>query len=334
MTIDHQGRRADDVLQAWQRFWFEPVSPHIYALLRILFGLAGCATLVGLSNLSSFWDLDGFVPEGVGAVGLKAFLLAHGLGQLAGRVLYFASVTSFVSMTLGYRSNTAVVVSLLTSLVHLSWNYLPLSGANAVVQVVLFCLVWADCGSVWSVDTWLARRRHRETIRDERALGSTIAPLRLIRFQIALVYLTSALWKMSNPSWRDGSAVHYVLNSNLYHRFPELLTPNLEWLATVATHATLVWEGTFPFMLLFAPTRRLALCAGVLIHLGMFSLMEVGPFHFVMLSGYVAFLDPSTVPRMVRQLRSRITGSASTNAAASTSPAASDREHNLVPQRQ
>jgi hypothetical protein len=328
------GRRVAGFLDAWQRFWFKPVPAHVYALLRILFGLAGCATLVGLSNLSAFWDPNGFVPDGDGTLGVKAFLLAHNLGQLGGRVLYFASAASFVSMTVGYRSNAAVVSSLLTSLVHLSWNYLPLSGANAVVQVVLFCLVWADCGSVWSVDAWLARRRGRQTIRDERAVGSTIAPLRLIRFQIALVYLTSAFWKIYSPLWRDGSAVHYVLNSNVYHRFPEFLAPNLEWLATVATYSTLFWEGTFPFMLLFAPTRRLALCAGVLIHLGMFSLMEVGPFHFVMLSGYVAFLDPSTVPGMASQLRRWITGSASTNAAASTSPAATDREHNLVPQRQ
>ena len=147
------------------------------------------------------------------------------------RSCHFGCLASFVAMAVGFASGTAVALALAASLVQLSWNYLPLSGAHHAFQAVLFCLVWADCGAVWSVDAWLARRRdgHVGTVRPPRY---PIAPLRLIRVQVALIYLSSGLWKLFNPQWRDGSAVHYVLSNNVYHRFPWGVPQWMEGLTT------------------------------------------------------------------------------------------------------
>jgi uncharacterized membrane protein YphA (DoxX/SURF4 family) len=282
-------------LDRWQRFWFTPVPAHGYALLRILFGAVGCATLIGLHDLAAFWSLDGIVPDEDGGLGLKAWLASHGLGVVGGQTLYFGSLVSFVGMTIGFRSGVTVPLSLAATLLQISWNSLPLSGAHVVVQAVLFCLIWADCGSVWSVDAWIERRRTGAVAPSPMY---AIAPLRLIRFQIALVYLNTGLWKLYSPLWRDGSALHYVLSNNVFHRFPYSPPDSLSVLVTLTTYATLFWEITFPFMLLYGPTRRLALLVGVLMHLGMFVALEIGPFSLVMLAAYAAFLDPVVVPRL------------------------------------
>jgi hypothetical protein len=280
----------------WERFWFATIPPHIYALLRIAFGVVGCVTLFGLRDLPTFWFLDGLVPLDVGAVALKQYLIVHGWTHAAGTVLYVSTVLSFLAMTVGVQTHVAVPAALFTSLMQVAWNYLPLSGADAAMRVFLFCLVWSDCGSVWSVDAWLARR-HADALASA-APSSSVAPLRLIRFQVALIYFNAGIWKLFNPHWRDGTAVHYVVQSNVYRRLPHGVPLAFDQLVSLLTYATLAWELTFALLLLSSRTRKVALIAGILIHLGMWSTIEIGPFHFVMLASYVAFLEPSLVSRL------------------------------------
>jgi len=271
----------------------------MYALLRITIGVAGVWSLLGLTDLATFWDLGGLVSRD-GLVAVKTWAAAHEAGGVLGRGLFAACLTALVAMTVGFRSALTVPLTLVCLLLETSWNYLPLSGAQEAVQGFLFCLMWADTGAVWSVDSWL---EHRRTPIGERVSRQvSVAPLRLIRYQVALIYLASGLWKLYNPLWREGLAVHFVLNSNVFHRFPNVLPANLEWVATIATYVTLGWELGFAFLLLYRPTRRLALVAGVLIHLGMLVLIEIGPFHFVMLAAYPAFLDPASVGTLPARL--------------------------------
>jgi vitamin K-dependent gamma-carboxylase-like protein len=289
----------------WEQFWFAPIPPHIYALLRIAFGLVGCGTLFGLRDLSMFWFLDGLVPLHVGAVGLKQYLIAHGLGHAAGAVLYVVTSLSFVAMTIGFQTRIAVPAALFTSLIQVAWNYLPLSGADAAMRVFLFCLVWAECGSVWSIDAWLAGRRNVDAP-PTASETTSIAPLRLIRFQVSLIYLSAGIWKIFNPYWRDGSAVHYVVQSNVYRRLPHGMPLAFDQVVSVLTYSTLAWELSFGLLLLFAATRRIAILAGILLHLGMLLTIEIGPFHYVMLASYLAFLDPDAVPQLSYRLETMV----------------------------
>jgi vitamin K-dependent gamma-carboxylase-like protein len=309
--------RTMTLLERWHSFWFAPIPCHVYALLRILFGALGFASLIGLRDVQMFWALDGLVPADAAGLGIKAAVAQSGLAAVAPAAVYAGCLASFAGMTIGFRSGVSVPLSLAASLVQLAWNDLPLSAAHAVVQGVLFCLIWADCGSVWSVDAWLERRRTPEA----PAPPYVIAPLRLIRFQIALVYLSTGLWKLQSPLWRDGSALHYVLNTNVFHRFPYTLPVSFEPVLTLATYTTLLWELSFAFLVLYGPTRRLALAAGVLIHVGMMAGVEVGPFSLVMLAGYVAFLDPTRIPALTDYLPRFLRRSRSTAPEALGAPA-------------
>jgi uncharacterized membrane protein YphA (DoxX/SURF4 family) len=135
------------------------------------------------------------------------------------------------------------------------------------------------------------------------AVTYPIAPFRLIRVQIALIYLSSGLWKLFNEQWRDGSAVHYVLNNNVYQRFRLQVPPGLDWLTTLLTYGVLFWEISFGLMILYRPTRRIAIIVGVLMHLGMLTMIEIGPFGWVMLASYVSFLEPERVPSLPARFR-------------------------------
>jgi hypothetical protein len=287
---------------AWQRFWFQEIPPHSYAILRILFGSLAAASLIGLRDLSVFWLPQGLVPAHDGGLGLKAFLASHGLGDVGAIGLFTGSLVAYVSLAVGIRSDVAVAASFTASVAQVLWNRLPLSGAHVVVQMVLFFLVLTDCAAVWSIDAWLERRRGARAPDQASGPSSVIAPLRLIRLQVALVYLSSGLWKLLDPHWRDGSAVHYVLNSNVYRRYPGSLPAGVDSVTTLITYAILAWELSFAFLILSARTRRIALIAGVLVHLGFLATIEIGPFSWVMLASYVAFLDPMRIAQSSARL--------------------------------
>jgi len=291
------------LLDRWQKLWFDRIPPHIYALLRIVLGIIGILTLLGLHDLSAFWRLSGFVALGDGGLGLKPLLVVRGWGDIAGVLIYFGCLASLVCMTLGISSGMSVAAALTASLLQLAWNYLPLSGAHQAFQAFLFCLIWADCGAVWSVDSWRERRRSGVRTEPEPAL---IAPLQMMRAQVAIIYLNSGFWKLMNPDWRNGSAIHYALNGNIYQRFPGGVPFGLEGMATMLTFATLFWELSFAFFVFFRPTRRIALIVGVVMHLGMMTFLEIGPFHLVMLASYLAYLNPDDVPRFVQSVSARI----------------------------
>jgi hypothetical protein len=284
------------LVKRWERFWFGEIPPHSYALLRILFGTLGFVSLLGETPVSMFWSLDGLTPVAGGGFGLRQELIHLGLSQLAGWTCFLGLLISFAAMTVGYRSRWIVAICYAGSFLQTKWNSLPLSSAHYVVIAVLFCLMWVDCGAVWSADEWLAARRRRPTATYRRA-SQPVWPLRLIRFQVALIYLSSGLWKLFSPLWRNGSAVHYVLHVNFLHRFPYAVPPNFDWILTALTYATLLWETGFAFLVLHRTTRTLALLAGIVIHLSMWGALELGPFSWVMLASYVAFLDPMTVER-------------------------------------
>ena len=114
----------------------------------------------------------------------------------------------------------------------------------------------------------------------------------------------SGISKLAYPVWRDGAAVHYAVNLNIFHRFPWPLPPSLDWATTIATYVTLVWEITFPVMMLSRVTRPFALLLGIALHAGMWSTLELGPFSFMMIASYLAFLDPVKFPQR-HWLRSR-----------------------------
>jgi len=278
------------------RWLFEPVPPHLFALLRITWALLGLMGLAGVRDIDAFWEPGGLVAP----VDTAAHHLATRLAiNRAGTILFSLCVAAYVWMLLGVWTRGATLAAFAAAVIETNWNQLPLSGAYQAHRVLLFYLVWADCGQVWSVDAWLARKRGQEPS------WQPIWPLRCWRYQVALIYLISGVWKLQDVHWRDGAALHYVLSNVQFRRFPFSPPPWSAELLTAGTYVTLGWELLFPLLILWNPTRRLALLLGILLHLGMFVTIEIGPFSLVMIGSYLAFADPHTVPGVAERTAAR-----------------------------
>ncbi len=280
----------------WTRFWFAPVQPHVYGALRLVFGLLALLDLVGATPVALYWPLDALTPVPGSGLGVRAFLADQGLGVAAGWVAFLALALVHACTAAGLVSAWSVPLSFVGSVAQTYWNPYPLSSAHQVLVVVLFCLVWADCGAVLSVDRWLRARQAQAKTPPPMALAW---PLRLVQIQVSLIYLNSGLWKLFGEAWRDGSATYLAVSHSVFRRFPYDVPPELHVVLTVLTYATLLWEITFPLLLLSRRWRPIALCFGVAMHVGVWLLLEVGPFSWMMIGSYVAFVEPSTLARWV-----------------------------------
>jgi vitamin K-dependent gamma-carboxylase-like protein len=270
---------------AWDQFWFRPAAPHLYAVLRILWGLLALVNLFSVADLKAYWYLSGLV--GPRDTAFQVFVTRFAPDTTVAVWLFAASLVIYVLMTVGFWCALTVPLSFVALLVEKQWNQLPLSAAFQVHYTLMFCLALAETGEVWSVDAWLRRRRGDTSVRTVR-----IWPLRLFRAQVAIIYFFTGFWKFQDVHWRDGSAMHYVMNNLIFRRFPIDPPAWIDPVLTLVTYMTLAWELAFPFMLFNRHTRRAILLLGLAMHIGMWSVMEIGPFSWVMIASYVAFVDP------------------------------------------
>jgi len=311
MSLLHRGIRR------WETFWFEDVPSDVFALVRIAVGVAGLGSIIGFMPIDVFWSPLGIAPV-PGGQDLRSILVAAGLGDAAGLALFLTLIVSFACMTVGRFTSTAVAVCFVGSVLQSHWNSLPLTSGHTVLVAVLFALVWADCGGRPSLD---ARRR-----KPGGQGRQPVWPLRLIQVQLAVLYASSGLFKLLGSGWRDGSAIHFTTSQNVYGRILDVYTfpTSLDWMLTLLTYGTLFWEISFPLMMLNRVTRKAALLMGIGVHLGIWSLMEVGPFSPMMLASYVAFLDPQWAARfMVRHITGDVAARAGATAGRGLRPVTS-----------
>ena len=161
-------------------------------------------------------------------------------------------------------------ICFLEAVLQAHWNPLPLSMAWQVEVCVLFALLFANSGGVLSVDSWLSSRRGLPS--DD---STPIWPLFVLRYQIALIYLSSGLWKLIGTSWRDGSALHYVLANQVSTFSRSGVTGDGRTRDDPDLNLILGWELAFPIMVLRPRARQVALISGIIIHLGIWATVEV-----------------------------------------------------------
>lgn len=207
----------------------------------------------------------------------------------------------YLMLLFGYKTRLAQVGSLL-AVISLHGRVLFIQNSGDVVLVEL---------CVWTCFLPLGRRYSIDALRacvraDPRFEGpgcSAQAPVAswavlAIVVQLAVIYVVSAAEKWG-PTWRQGTAVHYVLY------YANVVTPLGVWLRDVLTPRAsqmLSWstrfgEGVIPLLLLTPigrrPARWLAIVMIVALHVGFGLFLNLGIFVPAMLA-FTPFLVPAS----------------------------------------
>src|SRR5262249_22515408 len=120
-------------------------------------------------------------------------------------------------------------------------------------------LVLTPCGAIWSLDHWLSRRKTSDVP------TVLVYPwwLRLLFLQLVVIYFFNGVYKLLGKPWREGSALYYVLAEPFMTRVSYLQFQIPYPLLVIGTYTVLVWELSFPLLVLFRWTRLAALWMGV-----------------------------------------------------------------------
>jgi hypothetical protein len=218
----------------------------------------------------------------------EIFGLFRALGGWQWDIAYLLVVLSGIALMVGiFTRFTTISTAILWTSVYVANPYVG-SGGDAVLRMVLIYLCFTNAGKVWSVDAWLRDRRGPRPELAPTWVSATLHNLAVVLMihQIVMVYVGSALWKVQSPVWRDGTAVYYPLQTEAYSPWNDLLQPVFanSLFISGATWTAVVVQLFFPVLLVYLPTRMVALVIITGMHLGIGFLMGIMYFSLAMIA--------------------------------------------------
>jgi hypothetical protein len=286
-------------------FFWGPADARAYSLVRIALAIGG------LVNLVDLWPHRFELYASTGIVSLDAAHAAmNGIRYLSvfdyvgseGGVtaIFVTAAVALVALGLGVfpRAAAALVV-----LWHLSSSHRAppvLHGWDHILRAYSLLVLVSPMPKVWSV---------RSRGRPERPEGSVPAyGLRMMQWQLAVIYMTTVWQKLPDPYWRNGQLLAYF-SVSLFSRDPHtLFLVRHEWLSALATYASLAIEASIPWLLWFQRTRVLGLLAGFGLHFLVAVTARIAIFSTCMMIPYAAFLESADfdwLSALARSVRSK-----------------------------
>jgi hypothetical protein len=204
-------------------------------------------------------------------------------------------VAVLVGLLTGHRARLMACLNFVLILSIHERNVYVLTGADTVMRVFSFWLIFAPLNEYYAIDR----------IRIEKTFLSHTLPIFILRLQFVLIYVFTGYLKLIEGIWTRGEALGYVLQLESLLLPPgkllQLHAPN--GLLTLMTYLVLLTELALPFLLFlpFARVRLIGIVAGALLHTGIALTLAIPDFSLMMLAGYALFFDPKWIDRVERQ---------------------------------
>ena len=268
-------------------------------LFRIAFGICLIANLIDHTiggNLTTFFSNDGVLTNHFALflpLQMREWSLLYAFsrpGEVA--VAFTAIFAVYLLYTLGWHTRVMQVVALICFISIQNRNLLLQDGGSFTCSAIAVWTAFLPLGARFSIDAWLRRQR----LLAHGGPADPGAPPRHVSFvclalllQLAVIYGFNAANK-SGATWRGGTAVHYILwlNSRNTWLAGPLRAHEPGWFSPLLTWGTLVFEWSAPFLALSPvwqrPLRRLLILGMWCFHLGIASLMSLGPFAYAMIT--------------------------------------------------
>lgn len=288
----------------WSDFWFTPADPAPLALLRVLAG-----GMVFYSHVVWGLQLQALLgPEGWNSAELIQQLQRNTWAfsfwwSVPVEWMLTVHIACLVVLAMFWAGCLTRCTSILAMAIHISYsNRAQLSdyGLDQITSILLLYLAIGPSGAMYSVDQFLRRRflGPQSSLAVSPSVSAGLA-LRLIQVHYCVIYFFAATAKLQGPAWWTGEAMWRAFANYEYQSTDMTWLAEYPWVLQLVTHVTILWELSFAYLIWVRPLRPLMLAIGVAVHLGIGACMGMWTFGLMMIFGYVAFLDPATVRRVV-----------------------------------
>ncbi|MEC3995332.1 HTTM domain-containing protein [Actinacidiphila sp. DG2A-62] len=277
-----------------------PDSPWTPALATRLFDQTGWFSFLTLSDSMVYFDL-----------------------------CYLAALAVCALFLLGWRTRAmSVVFALVVASFHARAIFMTDGGDNLILLMALYLTATA-CGRRWSLDARRIARRARTGRPGRWALWRATSDLWsqfgmareclvtalhncgmfVIAAQVCLLYGSAGLYKVQGASWQAGTALHYVVNLDLFRPWPALsaLLDSYPLLLTAVGYLTVLIQVAFPFSL-FSRLKYVLLVMLLGMHLSIAVLMGLPLFSAAMIVADAAFLPDRFYRAAARAAARALTG--------------------------
>ena len=281
-------------------FFGAPTTGEAVALFRIVYGLLACWGALGVwVNLDRYFGAHGIVPYDLVKADayqwMGLFYWAPNASWLPAAHAVAFSIAA-VLVTIGVYPRPMALVICYVNISLQFRNPFILNSGDRLFQIAAGLAVLMPLARRWSVAALWRARRGLPPLPTLPIYGQ-----RLMQLQLAYVYISSGISKLSNERWRHGMALRDVLSSPVFSEWPHYwgFLPFIGLL----TWGTITFEIGFPLVVWFKKVRPWALLAGIAFHLGIDLLMIIPIFSAIMLACYPLYLTDGEAIALVTRLR-------------------------------
>ena len=295
--------------QGWKDFWFKPESPVPIAVFRILFGLVILQLgwfLAG--DLHWYFGEKAIVSQAANNAwnGISRLNIFEMLPKTNGTldVLFAIFMIAALCLTLGFCTRLSAIIVFLGLISIDARNSLIFTGADNVMRVEAFLLMFSQCGKALSLDLLLKRKLKGEPI------WAPVKPenpwaLRLLQVQIALVYWAAYSVKICGTTWINGTAVYYITHIIEENKYAIPYLYDHRWTCQILGYLTLIGEFSLCILIWIKELRLPIIIMGIVMHLFFDYTLIIPQFQTIMIVSLMSFIEPSTYDKLGAAIKSR-----------------------------
>lgn len=279
---------------ALHRLLWQPTTPLYFGLYRIGVGAMGlllCALL--LPDLYLLYGPNGLVVWGVADGLISPY--QPSLGKLYACITPYYNVSPdrllqgvftlyvavLVGFTLGIRTRYMAFMAWALHLLLMNTGRFGSYGVESILHVALFYSIFFPCGKALAFDSkWQI---------SAPSVDATLS-LRVLQFQLCIIYAASGLEKAVGAEWWNGNAIWYSVTEEQFRQFNFNWLAQVPWVARLAGWWTVIIETGYVLAICWRPTARFWVYNTVAMHVGIFLFMGLHTFALLMITlNLVAF---------------------------------------------
>lgn len=297
--------RLSVLAELWNTFFFKMVSPYPVAAFRIFQGLMIIQVSLYLgADLKIWFESPGIIllhtlnTDPVERMLIFSFFPNNNEYVFALWILY---VVTAILFTIGYQTRIVSIVLFFLIINFTNRNLYIFHAGDTFMRTMAYWLMFVPSGEVWSVDSYLKRRRNPEQ--------APYCPLisawawRALQIQMCFVYFSAFTAKTPGWYWASGEACYIASRFESLYRLPMPLSFDVPIVAIVLTYGTLIVEFALFSLIWIKEIRYYVIALGVCLHLSIDWCMCIPSFEWLMISSFVLFVYPEDLDRAVGYAR-------------------------------
>lgn len=268
-------------LRKFHDWFFLEVDARTYTAVRMAFATVAFAIWCELWSLRYTFFADVGMFGAVSNPPRQLNVFALGNSTLLVNAVFLGSLAAIVCLFLGILVRISGVLVYVWVVSYSTQTPIVLAGYDTVFRTTAFAVMLSPATAAWSLrPRWFAGAKE---------LLPRYA-LRLLQWQLLLIYWCTVWLKAPDQYWRRGEVISYMLMSN-FSRFPTPHAASLGILNALFTWGTLLIEVLVPILLWQRNTRWLGVFLGFCLHVGIALTTKLALFSLAMVPLYLAFFE-------------------------------------------